>query len=303
LAESAEALSSTPKEAARGWEIPKNFLISPYSATRKDIGRPSVESLLRDKDFAKQNFFLNSAKSCGNLRDEADQARGQPSELYKRSSCLLEADQNRRSNEKTEGRKVSPAREVGCNSGRLNAETNKTASLNTKGGKIWELDPEGSKKRSSSNPEDKKGNSLSIKNGRQNSEANRNSSLNVESNKCGKLISEANKSERQNIEKSKNSKLNTETKHSGRYSEEKNVMHDKLAKDNLKSDSLNYTMKSEHLKAQDQKKEDRAEQPKRRTSRADQKPACVLTYSNKKVFKSSESIDELIDEKEDMKGK
>jgi hypothetical protein len=222
---------------------------------------------------------------------------------------VQETDQKRRPKEEAT-KKFSTARET-HSGGRLNTETNKTGGLNTERSKSGQLSPEESK-RNSQLVERETRSSLNVervKNDRLTAEANISSSLNTETNKSRRLIAEPHKGERQTKETNKSSKLNTETKNRGKQAEEQKFENDKHSRAKEMSDNQKFKRKSDHLKSPYQKQDprgkeqDRTEQPKFRTNRAEQKPACVLTYSNKKVFKSSESIDELIDEKEDMKGK
>ena len=170
-------------------DLATSFRISPYSTTR-----PTVAALLRDKDFSKQNFFLNSAKSCTNIRTEPD-------------SC---------SEQKTE--------------------------------------------------------------------PNKSSCRGTEPNKTGSLKSEAKKSSGVSTEAEKTSSLKT---------------------DHSKVDHKPKSQRKSTSKPEEQEwSSSRPEEPKGRKPRGRRpaEPTAVLTYSNKKVFKSSECIDELVDQDEGLKG-
>ena len=190
-------------------DLATSFRISPYSTTR-----PTVAALLRDKDFSKQNFFLNSAKSCTNIRTEPDSGSEQKTEPNK-SSCR-------------------------------GTEPNKTGSLKT--------------------------------------EPNKSSCRGTEPNKTGSLKSEAKKSSGVSTEAEKTSSLKT---------------------DHSKVDHKPKSQRKSTSKPEEQEwSSSRPEEPKGRKPRGRRpaEPSAVLTYSNKKVFKSSECIDELVDQDEGLKG-
>jgi hypothetical protein len=63
---------------------PVSFRISPYSTRSRDS---SVEALLRDKkDFAKQNFFLTSAKNTSREQDQWSSLKTEHSQLGSRKT-------------------------------------------------------------------------------------------------------------------------------------------------------------------------------------------------------------------------
>jgi hypothetical protein len=123
-----------------------SFRISPYSTRSRDS---SVEALLRDKkDFAKQNFFLTSAKNTSREQDKWSSLKTEHSQLGSRKT-----EQDKSSSLKREPNKGSSLKPEEDKPKSLPAENDKKRSLKRESKREDSLRREPEKRSSSSRSE------------------------------------------------------------------------------------------------------------------------------------------------------